>query len=132
MKIEDMQIVCNELQAALAAKGKSSSTAEFSIEANVEFCLALRWRKANAIHSYDMEYEFIRGANVARLIEKARKFISALPSAEETKFREFMGALGNVIDLGRKNGIEVEFINPLTETMKRLSENALTDQRVAS
>jgi len=66
------------------------------------------------------------------LIAKARKFIAELPTAEETKFREFMGALGNVIDLGRKNGIEVDFINPLTETMKRLSENALTDQRVAS
>ncbi|PRA53862.1 hypothetical protein CQ062_13680 [Ochrobactrum sp. MYb68] len=132
MTIQRMQVVCNELQVALAAKGKSNASVEFSIEANVEFSLVLKWRKPNALHIYEQQYEFIKGANTALLIEKARQFIAALPTAEETKFREFMGALGNVIELGRKNGVEVEFINPLTETMKRLSENALTDQRVAS
>lgn len=55
--------------------------------------------------------------------------IAALPSPEEAKQQEFMTALGKLIDLGRENGIAVDFINPLSETMKRLSENAITDQR---
>ncbi len=132
MTIQEMQVVCNELQAALAAKGKSRTNAEFHIEANAEFCLLLKWTKPKELHGFDTEYKFIRGDNIGGLIKEARQFVAALPTAEETKFRELMGALGNVIDLGRKNGIEVDFINPLAETMKRLSENALTDQRVAS
>lgn len=131
MKIEEMQIVCNELQAALVAKGKLPSEAYFWIESNTDFVLRLSWKKPNPRASWETEGESFRGADVQKIIKDARRFIAKLPSAKEAKFNEFMGALGNVIDLGRKNGIEVEFINPLTETMKRLSENTLTDQRVA-
>lgn len=132
MTIIEMQAVCNELQAALAAKGKTRTVVRFWVESHSQHILTLEWHKANSIRDWDTENEYLRADNVSKLIAKARKFIAELPTAEETKFREFMGALGNVIELGRKNGIEVDFINPLTETMKRLSENALTDQRVAS
>ncbi|MDH7787692.1 hypothetical protein QBD01_003719 [Ochrobactrum sp. 19YEA23] len=132
MTIQEMQKVCDELQGLLADKGKSGAEAMFWIESHTEYLFRLCWRKPNAINSWDTQGEAFRGADTYDLVDQARKFIASLPTAEETKFREFMGALGNVIDLARKNGIEVEFINPLTETMKRLSENALTDQRVAS
>jgi hypothetical protein len=46
--------------------------------------------------------------------------------------KEFMTALSDVIELGRQNGIEVDFVNPLVDTMRRLSENILTDQREAA
>lgn len=42
--------------------------------------------------------------------------------------RAFMEKLGDVIDLGKSEGIEVSFVNPLVETMKRLSENIITHQ----
>jgi len=132
MNVEQIQQAVNELQKALAAKGKHGADADFRIEAHADHVATLEWRKPNAIHTYDKEYEWIRGNNPDELITKARQFIYDLPSAEETKFREFMGALGNVIELGRTNGIDVDFINPLTETMKRLSENALTDLREAA
>ncbi len=132
MTIIEMQAVCNELQAALAAKGKTQTVARFWVESHSEHLLMLEWHKPNSVRDWDTENEYLRGDNASKLIIKARKFIAELPTAEETKFREFMGALGNVIELGRKNGIEVDFINPLTETMKRLSENALTDQRVSA
>lgn len=132
MTIIEMQKVCNELQAALAEKGRTQTVVRFWVESHAEHLLTLEWHKPNSVRDWDTEKEYMRGDNVSKLIARARKFIAELPTAEETKFREFMGALGNVIDLGRKNGIEVDFINPLTETMKRLSENALTDQRVAS
>ncbi|WP_079212969.1 hypothetical protein [Brucella pituitosa] len=131
MKIEDIQNACNEFQAALAAKGKNRTVVRFWVESHARYCINLEWHKTNSVRDWDTEGEYLHGDTPAGLVDRARKFIAALPTAEETKFREFMGALGNAIDLGRKNGIEVDFINPLTETMKRLSENALTDQRVA-
>ncbi|MCA0846086.1 hypothetical protein [Salipiger thiooxidans] len=52
--------------------------------------------------------------------------IAALPSIEEANLREFQRSLGHLIDKGRYLGIDVAFVNPLAETAKRLSENALT------
>lgn len=130
MTIQEMQKVCNELQAALSEKGKNRTAVRFWIESHAAYWIALEWQKG--ISGWESESEYLRGDNVTKLIASARKFIADMPDPEVAKFKEFMGALGNVIELGRKNGIEVEFINPLTETMKRLSKNALTDQRVAS
>ena len=42
------------------------------------------------------------------------------------------GGTHTFIDMGRANGIDVAFVNPLTETMKKLSENALTYQKAAA
>ncbi|URQ76195.1 MAG: hypothetical protein NBV76_05390 [Candidatus Ochrobactrum gambitense] len=130
MTIQEMQNVCNELQSSLSAKGKNRTAVRFWIESHAAYWIALEWQKG--ISGWESESEYLRGDNLTKLIASARKFIADMPDPEVAKFKEFMGALGNVIELGRKNGIEVEFINPLTETMKRLSKNALTDQRVAS
>ena len=58
-----------------------------------------------------------------------RAWIDAQPDANKRHLHEFMGALGKLIDKGRDLGIPVDFVNPLTDTMKRLSENVITDQR---
>jgi hypothetical protein len=55
--------------------------------------------------------------------------IAALPSLDEARLREFQHDLGKLIDKGRDYGIDVDFVNPLIATAKRLAENALTDQR---
>lgn len=122
----------NRLSDAMIAKGLKKPRAEFRVKAHEEHDVYLTWTPlTNSRFGGSDNYEFFRGGTPGELFAKASAFIEALPNAEETRFREFMGALGNVIDLGRSNGIEVEFLNPLTETMKKLSENALTDQRAA-
>jgi len=54
--------------------------------------------------------------------------VSGQPSPEERKFKRFMDAVATAVDVGRENGIDLEYVNPLAETLKRLSENALTYQ----
>ena len=54
--------------------------------------------------------------------------LKKLPSAKDENTRAFMRDLGKLIDNGRKIGLEVEFMNPLVESMKRLSENIITHQ----
>jgi hypothetical protein len=60
--------------------------------------------------------------------KRASEFIDALPSAEEVAQRAFLRQLGELIDKGRDLGIDLDFINPLSETMRRLSENVITDR----
>ena len=77
----------------------------------------------------DHFYSYPSAPTVAEALDEARAIIAAMPDAETTRLNNFMGALGKVIDLGRDLGVDVDFINPLTATMKRPSENVITDQR---
>ena|SRR5579859_5887931 len=116
---------------AMLAKGLRQPNAQFDLRAHQDCRIYITWKplKRSDVGLYESDrYEFFNDGSPGELITKAFAFVEALPSPEETKFREFMGALGGVIDLGKENGIEVEFLNPLVATMKRLSENALTYQ----
>ncbi len=63
------------------------------------------------------------------VLAKAAEFISNLPSKSDMAKADFQKNLAKLIDRGNEIGIEVEFMNPLTATMKALSENIITDQR---
>ena len=70
----------------------------------------------------------IRGDDIPEIFANAREFIADLPDPEEARKQEFITQLAALIDLGRENGIDLAFVNPLQETMKRLAENALTHE----
>jgi hypothetical protein len=61
--------------------------------------------------------------------QDARAWILDIPSPEEREHQQFTAALGRLIDQGRNLGIEVDFLNPLTEMMEKLATNALEDKR---
>ena len=130
MDTTEIQKRLDRMPAAMAAKGKRMPNAEYRIEANAASCITLRWAKAKS--NWADEFNYIRGESPADILRNTDEFIAALPTAEETRMKEFMTALSDVIELGRKSGVEVEFVNPLVETMKRLSSNIITDQRVAA
>lgn len=119
----------DRLSDAMIAKGLRKPRAEFELKSHSEPHVLLAYEPYKKAPYGSDKYELFRGGTVGEIIAKAAAFIEAQPSLEETKFNEFMGALGGVIDLGKENGIEVKHLNPLMETMKKLSENALTDQR---
>lgn len=115
----------DDLARAMLAKGLRNPSAMFWIEAHVAPRVYMHW----GIHGQgDDRSEVVRDPDIGQAIADAFALIASLPSPEEAKRQQFMTDLAKLIDTGRENGIEIEFINPLTETMKRLSENALTYQ----
>lgn len=77
----------------------------------------------------DMTYgrtEFGRGNSMTDALGMARDILASIPPKEDREKAEFTRLLAKAIDKGRSIGIEVEFLNPLTDMMKRLSENAIT------
>ena len=62
------------------------------------------------------------------LFVRASAKVFELPSIENAKRDAFIASVGKLIDQGREIGIEVDFLNPLTEMMKKLSSNAITHQ----
>lgn len=125
MHTDHIQEQMDNLSRAMLAKGLREPKAEVHIEAHAAPLVFMRWGKWK---EPDESVEVIRDPDIRQAIEDAFTLIANLPSPEEAKRQQFMSALGRVIDLGRENGIEVDFVNPLVETMKRLSENALTYQ----
>lgn len=66
------------------------------------------------------------GETISEAILGAWKILKSIPAKEDRDRDEFAALLAKAIDKGRDIGIDVDFLNPLTETMKRISENALT------
>lgn len=129
MDTREIQMRVDQMVRAMLAKGLPQPQAEFEVRANMPPRVALSWHEGE--HSYSRHYELVDGNDAAEIVNDAAALISDLPSAEENRRNAFLASLGKVIDLGRANGIEVDFINPLVATMKRLSENAITDRRTA-
>ena len=69
------------------------------------------------------------GDTFAEVLDGAAKIIADLPPANVRHLHDFMAQLGKLIDSGRANGIDVEFINPLKTTMERLASNAITHRK---
>jgi hypothetical protein len=68
--------------------------------------------------SYEGDYEPI--------FEKVNAHIAGLESITDVKRNSFIAAVGRLIDQGREIGIEVDFLNPLTDMMTKLSTNIIT------
>jgi hypothetical protein len=86
----------------------------------------MNWRKPYAMNDWEHDYEWFLGSDFSTALDKAITFINALPSAEQAKLHHFMGKLGKLIDGAKSDGINVDYLNPLLDTMKRLSENIIT------
>jgi hypothetical protein len=126
--IKDIYDAINPLPALLSKKGKVKPSVEFRLEANARVSIQMRWQKPYSNNDWEGEYEVLAGDDFAHVLKKAKAFISALPSAEQAKLNNFMGKLGKLIDAGKSEGIAVDYLNPLIDSMKRLSENIITHQ----
>ncbi len=126
--IDDIYAALNPMPAMLAAKGKACPEVKFQVEANAGASINMSWRKAYSHNDWDRDYKCFLAEDFAEAIEKAALFINELPSADQAKLHHFMGQLGKLIDAGKSDGIKVDYLNPLLETMKRLSENVITHQ----
>lgn len=134
MNMQTAQERVNALVTAMMAKGMRKPDANLWIMANAGPTVYLKWEKGvgGGGYSDNNQTEFIRGDSFAETMTKAEEFIDKQPDAQTAKLNEFLTSLGRVIDLGRQHGIEADYLNPLIASMKKLSENVITDQRGAA
>jgi len=112
------------LNEMLIVKGWHNPRCEFNLDTRP-------WFKIEAAHPVsggDRLYKYINGDDYNDAYRKAAAEIQSLPSGEEAARQDFQKALGRLIDKGNSLGIDAAFLNPLTEQMRLLSENIITDQ----
>lgn len=126
--IEDIYAAINPLPAMLTEKGKAQPEVTVMINANAGICIYMKWKKPYSNRDWETDGEVFVGDTFEAAHAKAIAFINDLPSAKDAKLHHFMGKLGNLIDAGKDEGIDLDYLNPLLDTMKRLSENVITYQ----
>lgn len=124
--IEEIYTAINPLPAMLTDKGKRSPEVSVRIEANSRIDVSMNWTKRHARSDWDKDYQHFFGDTFEEALDKATAFIRELPTADQAKLHDFMRQLGALIDAGKTDGISVDFMNPLLDTMKQLSENVIT------
>lgn len=123
MNAQEIQTAVDALLADMLARGLRSPQCTAFIKAREFPCIYLHWGEDGISYG---RTEIGRGDDIAEALENAGEILQSIPTKEDRDRAEFTRLLANAIDKGRAIGIEVEFVNPLVETMKRLSENALT------
>ena len=109
----------------MLARGLRQPVCTAMIDAGKDPQIYLHWEEAGVEWG---RTELGYGENITEAMIEAKEILEAIPPKADRDKAEFTRLLANAIDKGRSIGIEVDFLNPLTETMKRLSENALTYQ----
>lgn len=127
--IDEIYAAINPLPAMLTEKGKARPDVTFMINANAGITLYMNWRRPYSNSDWEADSECFTGETFEEAHRKAVEFIKNLPSAEDAKLHHFMGKLGKLIDAASDDGIALDYVNPLVETMKRLSERVITHQR---
>ncbi|GEM_PF-2883087 len=126
--IEEIYAAINPLPAMLSAKGRVKPRVAIEFEANSRVTVWLYWQADKPRYGGEEELKGARGDTADEAIAEAIATITAMPSIKDARLHAFMADLGRLIDDGRSVGVDIEYLNPLTETMKRLSENIITYQ----
>lgn len=119
---------CLAIEALITSRGFMRPEVAFFINffSGRPYCLKVEMRTredySSAISFFpDVQTE----AEIPALLEQARTWVSEQKTPTEIRREQFIGNLGRVIDEGNALGLEVDFMNPLVESMRKLSENVL-------
>jgi hypothetical protein len=127
MTYEEIQKAVNEISKMLTDRGVGHHACSIDIKANESPCFYIGCH--DKIFG-GLNSKFIIGESPQDVFEETKAFVMALPNKEDGNKQAFMADLASVIDKGKDLGIDVEFLNPLVEQVRALSENIITDKRV--
>jgi hypothetical protein len=125
MNATDILREINRLENLLTKKGFTATKIEISV--------GFSTRELTASVAYSVgssrEYQFIHIEALdgfEALMQDTEDYINGLKSVDEITKDNFIASLGRLIDQGKEIGIEVDFLNPLTDMMTKLSSNIIT------
>ena len=127
MTADEIQTAVDALMSDMVSRGLRSPTCYAWFKAYADPQIYLHWDEDGCPHG---RTEIGRGDTIAEALENASEILEAIPTKEDRDHAEFTRLLANVIDKGRTIGIDVDFLNPLTEMMTKLSTNIITKQEL--
>ena len=127
MNATDILRAITRLENLLTNKGFTAPKIEISVGFSTRELTANIAYKAGG----STEYQFIHieaDDGFEALIQDTADYIYNLKSVAEIQKDAFIAAVGRLIDQGKEIGVKVDFLNPLTALMDKLSTNILTKE----
>jgi hypothetical protein len=130
MTLEEIQAALDALPGAMAAKGCIEPEAEYSLKSQAASTL---WLKASdkgaSIGPFGLE--IFRRQTPTECFVAALAHIAAMPEPQTAALHRHMARLGEAVDLARADGIPDEYVNPVSLTIKAMSDNLLAAPQAA-
>ncbi len=127
MNATDILREITRLENLLTNKGFTAAKIEISVGFSTRELTANIAYKAGG--SYEYKFIHIEALDgFGSLITDTEEYINGLKSVAEIEKENFMASVGRLIDQGRDIGIDMDFLNPLTAMMDKLSSNIITKQ----
>ena len=129
MNAAEIHTALKAIEATISDKGYYDPRATLKVNwVGYDLTLVLEYRSSSWAN---VKTDFIHADiedGIDGIIAKAVKRVAEIASIEEQKKNDFIAAMGRLIDQGREIGMEVEYMNPLTEMMGKLSTNIITKE----
>lgn len=125
--IEKIQNNVDEMESLFKSSGLNSlycNAVTFRIEPNVNPVVHIGY--FNDKNEYQSQIFKSPDSDPMKAIYKAKNWIAKIPPKEAIEKQAFIKATAALIEMGKKIGVDVAFVNPLETMMKQLSENAIT------
>lgn len=125
--IEKIQSNVDEMEALFKSSGLKAlygNAVSFRIEPNVNPVVHIGYY--NDENEYQSQVFKSPDSDPMKAIHKAKNWIARIPAKEALEKQAFIKATAALIEMGKKIGVDVAFVNPLEVMMKQLSENAIT------
>ena len=117
---------CHRLEAIANAKGYyNTKVCVYFNWISYDFSVSVETRTDADARSKDNFFHGMSSEGFDVVLKRAAKHINELQSIADAKRDAFIAAVGKLIEQGRDIGIEVDFLNPLTDMMTKLSTNIL-------
>lgn len=126
--IDEMNSAISAIVPLLIAKGVINAAAELHIRANETPQIWLRGSDSQGVQFGSYGAHIVNGDTVSICFQQAMDFISEMQDPETAALHRYMQKLGDVVDQGRKYGIPDEYVDPVSLTVKAMSDNLLTHE----
>lgn len=124
MNASDILFEITRLEKLLTNKGFNAAKIEISVGFSTrELTANISYKAGSEVQYKFIHLEALDGFD--SLIADTGEYIYGLKSVAEIQRDAFVASVGRLIDQGREIGVEVEFLNPLTTMMDKLSSNIL-------
>lgn len=128
MKPTEIYDECLAVEALMTSRGFLRPEVAFFVNffAGRPFCLKVEMRVTEDYSSAISFFPEVQTEEeIPLLFQQAREWVAKQKSPRVIRQEQFLASLGRVIDEGNALGFDIEFMNPLVESMRRLSENVL-------
>ena len=126
MNVSEIQERLDAMAPVMTDKGLREARATILLNSQQSLSGMCQWFEQK--DGFNTQWSHHNGDAPEDVLASMDTWISMLPTRDERKRAEFTAQLAATIELGRANGIDVAYVNPLVEAMKRLSENAIEDR----